>query len=158
VAFTMPGSSPRVASDGVRLKLRCFQSPNSGSAISRKKFAQALVAPEDSKAETSVARFIADFRKQIADAVELAPASKSRREIAIKALLKTWPDLPLRTRKGYTQQVQGMGSPRAARGDGICCSEGKPFAHVRLCLQQTGKPKSVFTVLHSTDALTRCSR
>jgi len=38
--------------------------------------------------------FIALYRQRLAEDPDLAPASKSRRDIAIKALLKTWPELP----------------------------------------------------------------
>jgi len=58
-------------------------------------------APERTP-ETSVGRFIAAFRTRTENDASLAPATKSRRDISIKALLKTWPDLASRDARRVT--------------------------------------------------------
>ena len=51
---------------------------------------------------TTVAHFIAIYREKTANDASLAGATKLRREIALKALEKTWPDLPARDARRVT--------------------------------------------------------
>jgi len=67
--------------------------------------------------ETSVARFIAMFRARSLNDSALAPATKEWREIAIKALLKTWPDLPTRDSRKVTPTDAQTWAARALRED-----------------------------------------
>jgi integrase len=52
--------------------------------------------------ETTVERFINIYLTRTKNDAALRPASKSRREIAVKAILKTWRDLPLRDARRIT--------------------------------------------------------
>ena len=53
-------------------------------------------------AQTNVEHFIAIYRESSIHDASLAPATKLRREIALKAVLKTWPDLPTRDARRVT--------------------------------------------------------
>jgi integrase len=52
--------------------------------------------------ETTMARFIAIYRERIAGNSSLAPRSKERAESAVKAVIKTWPELPDRDARRLT--------------------------------------------------------
>lgn len=67
--------------------------------------ARGMVEAADGSAaadDTSVGRFLGIFQARTVDDPALAPATKSRREIAIKALKKTWPDLASRDARRVT--------------------------------------------------------
>lgn len=64
--------------------------------------AAAKDAPEAGTAETSVSRYIAAFRNRTTNDASLAPATKLRRDSALKALVKTWPELPGRDARRVT--------------------------------------------------------
>jgi integrase len=52
--------------------------------------------------ETTVQRFIGIYRTRTTNNSSLASATKSRRDIAVKALVKTWPELPYRDARRVT--------------------------------------------------------
>ena len=55
------------------------------------------------KASRPMARFIRAWQERYENDLSLAPASKLRREIALKALVKTWPGLPGRDAPGISE-------------------------------------------------------
>ena len=76
--------------------------------------------------ETTVARFIAIFQTRTANDSTLAVATKARREIALKALLKTWPDLPSRDARRVTASEGQQWAAKALReGTGFIAPNAK---------------------------------
>jgi integrase len=88
-----------------------------------------LQAPENAlagPAETKMGSFITILRQRLADDSKLAPASKSRREIAIKALLKTWPELPTLDARRVTPKACKEWAAKALRiGTGFVAPNAK---------------------------------
>jgi integrase len=73
--------------------------------VEREERAKGLVATAEvlpQGGETMVKRFIDIYLARTKDDSALRPATKSRREIAVKAILKTWRDLPLRDARRVT--------------------------------------------------------
>lgn len=73
--------------------------------VEREERSKGLVATAEALpkgGETTVERFINIYLAQTRDDPALRPATKSRREIAVKAILKTWRDLPLRDARRVT--------------------------------------------------------
>jgi integrase len=67
---------------------------------------QSVVAAESGQTgadETILGRFIEIYRQRTINNPKLAPATKSRRDIAVKALLKTWPGLANRDTRRITK-------------------------------------------------------
>ena len=76
--------------------------------------------------ETNVARFIAMFQTRTASDSTLAPATKTRRDTAVKALLKTWPDLPSRDARRVTVTDAQQWAVKALReGTGFIAPNAK---------------------------------
>jgi len=76
--------------------------------------------------ETTVARFVAIFRARTLGDSALAVATKGRREIAIKALVKTWPDLPMRdARKVTPTDAQAWAAKALREGTGFVAPNAK---------------------------------
>lgn len=76
--------------------------------------------------EMAVARFIAIFRQRTADDPQLAPNSKLRREISIKAVLTTWPDLPQRdVRRVTTNDCRAWAAGALRKGTGFVAPKVK---------------------------------
>jgi len=77
-------------------------------------------------AETGMGHFIALYRQRLAEDSKLAPSSKSRREIALKALLKTWPELPTLDARRVTSKACKEWAARALRiGTGFVAPKAK---------------------------------
>ena len=77
-------------------------------------------------AETNMARFIAVCRQRTENDSSLAPATKGRRETAMKAILKTWPDLPNRDARRVTATDCQQWAVRALReGTGFVAPKAK---------------------------------
>jgi integrase len=73
-----------------------------------------------------MARFIADYREQTARDPMLRPATKLRREIAVTALLKTWPGLSGRDpRKIKPADCRRWGASALAKGTGFIAPRAK---------------------------------
>ncbi len=73
--------------------------------VEREERSKALVATAEALpqgGETTVERFVNIYLARTKNDAALRPASKSRREIAVKAILKTWRDLPLRDARRIT--------------------------------------------------------
>jgi integrase len=73
--------------------------------VEREERSKGLVASAEALpqgGETTVERFINIYLARTKDDPALRPATKSRREIAVKAILKTWRDLPLRDARRVT--------------------------------------------------------
>lgn len=90
--------------------------------------AQGLVEKGDPCAgdETTVARFIAIFRARTANDSSLAVATRGRREISIKALLKTWPDLSSKdARKVTPTDAQAWAAKALREGTGFVAPGAK---------------------------------
>ena len=76
--------------------------------------------------ETNVARFIAILRARTIDDPALAPATKSRREIAVKALEKTWPELAnLNARKVTPADCRAWAKKAVRDGTGFVAPNAK---------------------------------
>lgn len=75
---------------------------------------------DDRDGETTMDRFLAIYRERTTLDPSLAPNSKLRREIAIKAILKTWPDLPTRdVRRISAQMCQAWAAKAVRNGTGF---------------------------------------
>jgi integrase len=73
--------------------------------VEREERSKGLVASAEALpqgGETTVERFINIYLARTKNDPALRPASKSRREIAVKAILKTWRDLPVRDTRRVT--------------------------------------------------------
>jgi integrase len=76
--------------------------------------------------ETTVERFINIYLARTKDDPALRPATKSRREIAVKAILKTWRDLPLRDARRITPKDCRQWAASALRnGTGFVAPKAK---------------------------------
>jgi len=76
-----------------------------------------------------VERFIAIYLERTKCDPSLAPNSKLRREIAVKAIIKTWPALPSRdARRLSVSECQTWAAKAAAQGTGFIAPNAKPFA------------------------------
>ena len=76
--------------------------------------------------ETTVGRFIGIYRSRTTNDAALAPATKSRRVIAIKALGKTWPDLYFRDARKVTPTDCQQWAAKALRsGTGFVAPKAK---------------------------------
>jgi integrase len=76
--------------------------------------------------ETSVERFIAIYLERTKCDPSLAPNSKLRREIAVKAIIKTWPALPSRdARRLSISECQTWAAKAAAQGTGFIAPNAK---------------------------------
>lgn len=83
-------------------------------------------SPTGSENETDVARFIAIFQERTGKDSTLAPATKTRRQIAVKALLKTWPALPSRDARRVTATEAQQWAAKALReGTGFIAPNAK---------------------------------
>ena len=85
---------------------------------------QALMARGDTgpgqSSETTVNRFIGILQERIKNDPSLAAGTKERRETAIKALIKTWPDLPQRDARRLTRfDCQNWGVRALREGTGF---------------------------------------
>ena len=70
--------------------------------------------------ETSVARFVTIYQQRTEHNASLSPGTKLRREIAVKALLKTWPDLADRDVRRLTPtDCQAWASKALREGTGF---------------------------------------
>jgi integrase len=89
--------------------------------------AQGLVERADAGSdETTVSRFIAALRVRTANDSAMAVATKGRRETALKALLKTWPDLAGRDARKVTPTEAQAWAARALReGTGFVAPKAK---------------------------------
>lgn len=91
--------------------------------------AQGLVERVDGGAEeTTVGRFVERLRPRTAHDPAMAAGTKSRREIALKALLKTWPELAGRDARKVTP-TEHSGGPLALckKGPGLWRPWQRPF-------------------------------
>jgi integrase len=80
----------------------------------------------DGSSETAVSRFIAAYRTQTANDASLAAATKSRREIALKALEKTWPQLGERDVRRITPtECQDWAARALKQGTGFVAPKAK---------------------------------
>ena len=84
---------------------------------------QAMLGKSDAGAsntnETAIGRFISILQERIRGDSSLAAGTKERRETAIKALIKTWPDLPQRDARRLTRydcQTWGIRALREGTG------------------------------------------
>jgi integrase len=103
---------------------------------------QALVErAQENDGGTLVSRFLAIHRTNTANDPGLSPATKSRREIAIKALLKTWPDLPQRDARRVTPADAEAWAARALR-------EGTGFVAPGAKTVRRGMSASAFNKCH----------
>jgi integrase len=88
-----------------------------------------MVAASESLAEggeTTVQRFIDIYLARTANDSALRPATKSRREIAVKAILKTWQDLPLRDARRVTPtDCQRWATAALREGTGFVAPQAK---------------------------------
>ncbi|MFH1499914.1 MAG: hypothetical protein ABII82_19050 [Verrucomicrobiota bacterium] len=76
--------------------------------------------------ETTVERFIRIFLARTADDSSLRPGSKTRREIAVKALRKTWPELAARDARRITPtECQHWGAKALREGTGFVAPQAK---------------------------------
>ncbi len=104
-----------------KLKLADFESKVKSRGASETADASAPKADE-----ASMARFITICRQRTENDSSLAPATKSRREIAMKAILKTWPDLPSRDARRVTSADCQQWAVRALReGTGFVAPKAK---------------------------------
>lgn len=92
--------------------------------------AQGIAAAGDTApanaSDTTVSRFIAIYRERTQEDSALAPATKVRKENAIKALLKTWPDLPFRDARKVTPKDCQQWAVKARReGTGFVAPQAK---------------------------------
>jgi len=92
--------------------------------------AQGQVAISDDAAsgsgEATVQRFIGVYRSRTENDSSLAPATKSRRDIALKALVKTWPELPHRDARRVTPTDCQQWAAKAFReGTGFVAPKAK---------------------------------
>lgn len=80
----------------------------------------------DGLGETDVGAFIAIYRERLRNDPKLAPATKSRRDIAIKALLKTWPGVENLDARRVTPKACKEWAARALRlGTGFVAPNAK---------------------------------
>jgi len=76
--------------------------------------------------ETVVERFIAIYLERTKTNPSLAPNSKLRREIAVKAIIKTWRELPSRdARRISASDCQAWASKAACQGTGFVAPNAK---------------------------------
>jgi integrase len=81
--------------------------------------------PKNSR-RAPLAGFIGEYRERTARDPFLKPATKHRREIAVKALLKTWPDLARRDARKITRaDCQRWGASALAKGTGFIAPRAK---------------------------------
>lgn len=98
---------------------------------------RAELAGDGSRGETTVARSIAVFRERTRLDPSLAPRTRERRESCVKALLKTWPELPARDIRRVTVAECREWAARTMR-------EGTGFVAPRAKTKRTGMSASSF--------------
>ena len=82
----------------------------------------------DSVSETTVAHFIALYLARTKNDSALASATKTRRETAIKALKKTWPELAERDARRVTPtEAQQWATAALREGTGFVAPKAKPY-------------------------------
>jgi integrase len=86
-----------------------------------------MPATSSAAAETATARYIQIHRERVVNKAGLKDVTRSRLEIAVKALLKTWPDLPTRDVRRITAEDCREWAARALRdGTGFVPPGAKP--------------------------------
>lgn len=97
--------------------------------VERDERSKGMVAAAESMpqgGETTVERFINIYLARTASDSALRPATKSRREIAVKAILKTWKDLPLRDARRITStDCQRWAATALREGTGFVAPQAK---------------------------------
>jgi integrase len=97
--------------------------------VERDERAQGMVAAAEALpggGETTVERFINIYLTRTKNDPALMPSTKSRREIAVKAILKTWRDLPLRDARRVTPtDCQKWAATAQREGTGFVAPKAK---------------------------------